>query len=260
MKNLLVILLAVILIQSCTAHRLEKKGFQVNEITEGEEGEKIVGLKIDSLNLETRPRNVLQTKYANHRLSPIYKVNYNLKTGVPFAGSNSFQRSWGNNSDGNVWNRNFMPGLEAVYGYNFINISHFDRNTKLQNEFFEQPVLIKTFYFPAFSNDTLNHLPVNRDYYMVSVYDEDTNKDGFITVKDLRRLYLFNLNGKFVAPLIPKDYFVMNSEYDSPNDIMYVFAKKDANDNGQMEQEEPTHIFWIDLKNPENNGVQYQNK
>lgn len=236
------------------------KGIQVNEISEDEDGEKKVGLPIDSLKFETRPRNVLPTKHANHRLTPIYKVNYHKKTGKPYFGSNSYHTSWSyERSDGNVWNYNYMPGFKAVYGYNFVNVSHYNNETKTQNEFFPSPVLIKTLYFPAFSNDTLNHQPVERNYYMVSVYDEDTNKDGFINFKDLRRFYLFDIDGKQKSALVPKSYTVMSSEYDSANDYMYVFAKKDANKNGNADVDEPIHIFWIDLKNPELNGVQYIN-
>lgn len=95
---------------------------------------------------------------------------------------------------------------------------------------------------------------------MVSVYDEDSNKDGFISVKDLRRFYYFDINGKNKKALIPKNYSVMSSEYDSANDYMYVFAKADTNKNGQMENNEPIDIFWIDLKNPENIGIQYKSE
>ena len=41
---------------------------------------------------------------------------------------------------------------------------------------------------------------------------------------------------------------------------MYVFARLDQNQNGKMEYLEPTHVFWIDLKNPDNRGVQYDGK
>lgn len=121
-------------------------------------------------------------------------------------------------------------------------------------------MLIKTVYYPAFSKDTLNYQPIQRDYYMVSVYDEDSNKDGYINVRDLRRLYHFDIDGKNQQALIPKDYSVLSSEYDSANDYMYIFARKDSNENGQMETDEPMDIFWIDLKNPENVGMQYQSE
>ena len=261
MKRLISIFFLVALLQGCKDNSMEKKGFQVNEISEDEQGKKIVGLPIDSLKLETRPGNILLTKHPNHRLTPIYKVNYIKKTNEPFIGSNEFHTTWNDGREaGNNWNNNFMPGFSAVYGYNLINISHFNNLEKSQNEFFEKPVLIRTLYYPAFSNDTLNYQPVKRDYYMVSVYDEDTNKDGFINVKDLRRLYLFDINGILQKELIPKNYYIMSSEYDPDNDFMYVFAKLDQNKNGQMELQEPTHIFWVDLKNPENNGALYKNE
>lgn len=243
----------------CQNDHLEKKGFQVRDISEDENGKKIVGLNIDSLKLETRPRNVLLTSSSKHRISPIYKVNYHKKTKKPFTGSNSFHTSWNNNyEEGNNWNHNFMPGFMAVYGYNFVNISHFNNETKVENKLFSKPVLIKTLYYPSFSKDTLNFKAVNRNFYMVSVYDDDSNKDGYINVNDLRKLYYFDINGANQRNLIPENYSVLSSEYDSANDFMYVFAKLDKNENGQIEQEEPTDVFWIDLNNPENTGLQYK--
>jgi len=261
MKRILTIVLLSCLILSCSKNKIEKKGFQVSEIIEDESGQKIVGLNIDSLKLETRPRNVLLTNNPAHRITPVYKVNYHKKTNKPFSGSNAFHTNWENDYEGgNNWNNNFMPGFEAIYGYNFVNISHYNNETKTENKLFDKPVLIKTLYYPAFSKDTLNHEPVNRRYYMVSVYDEDSNNDGFINVKDLRRFYHFDIEGKNKRNLIPKNYSVMSSEYDPANDFMYVFAKVDKNQNGQMEQGEPTDIFWIDLRNPENVGIQYKSE
>jgi len=150
-----------------------------------------------------------------------------------------------------------MPGIEAVYGYNLVNISHYDIVTNKQNNFFERPVLIKTLYYPSLSKDTLNSEPVKRNYYMVSVYDEDTNKDGFINVKDLRRLYLFDIYGVKQKALVPVNYSVVKSEYDAANDFMYVFAQLDLNKNGQINAGEQTHIFWINLKDPTKSGREY---
>jgi len=261
MKNIITLLLLA-LFCACTNRNVEKKGFQVSEITENEEGEKVVGLPIDSLQLATKPRNVLLTKHPVHRLTPMYKVNYDKKSGKPFTGSNAFHPnywSYGEN-EANNWNNNFMPGFAAVYGYNFVNVSHFNNATEQEKEFFARPVLIKTLYYPAFTKDTLNRLPVTRDYYLVSVYDEDTNRDGFINVKDLRRFYHFDLDVTKRTRLIPENYSVLSSEYDPKNDYMYVFARIDENGNGQMEYEEPTHIFWIDLRDPASRGVQYRGR
>jgi hypothetical protein len=261
MYKLITITILAIGITSCSENKLEKKGFQVSQITEDESGQKIVGLNIDSLKLETRPRNVLLTKNSEHRLTPIFKVNYHKKTKKPFTGSTAYHTKWYDDYEaGNNWNYNFMPGFEAVYGYNFVNVSHYNNQSKKENKLFNKPVLIKTLYYPAFSKDTLNYIPVNRRFYMVSVYDEDSNNDGFINTKDLRKLYYFDIEGNNKRNLIPRNYSVMSSEYDSANDYMFVFAKEDKNKNGQMEEHEPTAIFWIDLNNPENSGIQYHSE
>ena len=258
--NKLASILLIFIFFSCSDDGVEKKGFSVNETRADDEENLANGLPEDTLGFQTKPRNILLTRHIEHRLTPIYKVNYNKRTKKPFTGSSHFHFNyWGyENQQGNNWNNNFMPGFEAVYGYNFVNISHYNQATKEENIFFEQPVLIKTLYYPAFSKDTLNNTPIIREFYMVSAYDEDTNQDGFVNVKDLRRLYHFDLDARRKFLLVPNNYSVMSSEYDPENDLMYVFATLDENENGQMEYEEATHVFWIDLKNPENRGIQFK--
>ena len=103
----------------------------------------------------------------------------------------------------------------------------------------------------------MNSKIVKRNYFLVSVYNDDTNKDGFINLKDLRRFYLFDNNGEKQKQLIPANYSVFKSEYDSDNDFMFVFARLDKNNNGQIDDNEPINIFWVDLKDPTKTGQQY---
>ena len=258
MKNLIVIVTLVTVITSCS-NKKHEKGFQVSITTESNDTEQNTGLSKDSLKFETRPSGVLLTGVPNVRLTTIFKVNFDKKNKETFVGSNSFHYSYygENPAIGNNWNSNLMPGFEAVYGYNMVNVSHYDIQENKQKYFFEKPVLIRTVYFPTFSKDTLNHKPVSRDYFIVTVYNDDTNKDGFINLKDLRRMYLFDIHGKKQKALVPENYSVFKSEYDSGNDFMYVFAQLDANENGQRDEGEPIHIFWIDLKNPHKTGRVY---
>ncbi|MBO9703110.1 MAG: hypothetical protein J7604_23050 [Sporocytophaga sp.] len=252
-------LTAFLILTACSSEKLEEKGFSVaSQESSTTEETNVDGFSKDSLHIETRPSNVLLTGIPKYRISTIYKVNYKDDQ-ASFIGNNEF---YGNDkeigrSNGNQWNYNFMPGLQAVHGYNLVNISHYNTETQTQKNFFEKPVLIKTFYYPSFSKDTLNHKPVNRNYYLISVYNEDTNKDGSINLKDLRRLYYFDIDALNKKPLIPVNYSVVKSEYDPANDYMYVFAKIDANKNGISEDKEAIHIFWIDLNAPERNGRQY---
>lgn len=260
-KKVVGLILLVICFASCSDNKIDKKGFQVSEILEDENGKKIVGLNIDTLKLETRPSKVLLTANSEHRLIPLFKVNYDSKTKEPFIGSIDYHANWDIEYDkGNNWNNNLMPGFEAIYGYNLVNVSHYNNQTKMENKLFDKPVLIKTLYYPTFSKDTLNFEPVNRKYYMVSVFDEDTNKDGYINIRDLRRFYLFDSEGKNKRNLIPTNYSVFRSEYDSANDFMYVYAKFDKNNDGKTQKGEPIAIFWIDLKNPDDVGIQYKSE
>jgi len=255
-KTFILISLTILTLYSCNS-KLEKKGFQVYTDETTEENHAV---ELDSMLFKTRPVNVLLSKSKEHRLSPIFKINYNKKTKKYFTGSNYFHYSYrydNDTLDGENWNDNFMPGLSALHGYNIVNISHFNTINKTSNTFFEEPVLVKTLYFPASTKDTLNFKPISRNYYLVSVYDEDTNKDGFINIKDLRHFYYLDYNAENKQALIPKNYSVMSSEYDNENDFMYIFAREDTNNNGKMDIIEPIHIFWISLKNPLENGKVY---
>ncbi len=253
------ILTLVYLMTGCSSGKFEEKGFQVGPTSDNTENEQTNGLNSDSLKIDTRPSNVLLTGVPNVRLTTIYKVNVNNKDNSTFIGSNTFhyRNEEAEGEKGNNWNNNLMPGIEAVYGYNMVNISHFDIKENKQKAFFEKPVLLRTLYYPTFSKDTLNFKPVNRNYFLVSVYNDDTNKDGFINQKDLRRLYLFDINGVKQKALIPENYSVFKSEYDPENDFMFVFAQLDSNNNGRQDGEEPIHIFWINLKDPNKTGRQY---
>lgn len=240
---------------SCS-NKLQPKGFAVTP-AENISDSKIDGIPQDSLIFPTRPSSVLLTGIPQYRLATIYKVNYR-KDKTTFIGSNDFYSNYQEEeSEGNRWHDHLMPGFEAVSGYNMVNVSHYDTVRQRQKNFFEKPVLIRTLYYPSFSKDTLNYKLVNRNYFMISVYDEDTNKDGFINVKDLRRFYLFDIYAENKKALISTNYSVYKSEYDQANDFVYIFAKLDENKNGQIEELEPIHIFWIDLKNPERTGRKY---
>jgi len=238
-------------------NKLEEKGFAVVPSENAEEN-KADGISKDSLIFPTKPSNVLLTGIPRYRLTTIYKVNFN-KDKTTFIGSNDYHFNYEKlgETNGNQWNYNYLPGFEAVYGYNMVNVSHYDIETQKGKSFFNKPVLIKTLYYPSFSKDTLNYRPVNRNYFMISVYDEDTNKDGFINVKDLRHFYHFDIAANSKRNLVPANYSIYKSEYDPANDFVYLFAQLDENQNGLIDEGEAVHIFWIDLKNPEKTGRQY---
>jgi hypothetical protein len=143
-----------------------------------------------------------------------------------------------------------MPGINLLQGYNLLNLAHYDMKTEKTNLLFEHPVLVKSLYYPSFIQDTLYGEPVNRDYFLVSAYDTDTNQDTLINRHDLRRIYHFNASCTERQLLLPQEYSVIRSQYDPRNDAMFLFAKLDANKNGTIDKQEPLHVFWISLKTP----------
>ena len=262
MKKTIFILISIILI-SCTEknEKFKDKGFQVDEIeSENAEVNSENAIKNDSLNFKSKSVDVLLTGNKNIRFSPIYKVNYSEKEKKFFTGSNDFHYGYNddNPKDGNNWN-SLIPGFEALFGYNLVNIFHFNHTENRGKKLFKKPVLIKTCYYPSFKVDTLNFKTIQRNFYMISAYDEDTNKDKYINNKDLRRFYLFDINGENLGEIVPKNYSVIGAMYDSGNDYLYIDAKLDSNNDGKISEHEPVSIFYLDLKNPMNKGLFYKN-
>jgi len=194
----------------------------------------------------TQPNSVLITGLKSHRLVTIYKVTEtNSKKD-----RSSYSKYTDDNSNTNKYLIHYMPGFDILYGYNLLNIAHYDLESEKLNLLFDNPVLIKTLYYPSFLQDSLDKKPINRNFYLVSVYNEDTNKDSIINNKDLRRFFYFDSSTKLRIQLVPNDFSVIRSQYDSKNDIMYLFARHDLNKNGSEDKNEPINIFWFSLKSP----------
>lgn len=194
----------------------------------------------------TVPNAVIETGLADHKLVTIYKSRAEKQNDEHFRFSKS-------SYDDNVNNDNvahFMPGIDILYGYNLLNIAHYDLHSRKLNYFFKSPALIKTLYYPAFETDSVDHKAIVRNFYLVSAYDEDTNKDSVINRKDLRRFYHFDSTSTFKTLVIPANYHVIRSQYDYKSDLMYIYASLDENKNGTRDKKEKIHIFWLDLKNP----------
>lgn len=250
--QILFYLLALGILVSCSKGKVKETEEQVAVVAEGGyevTNDSMLNTIIGNATMKqvpTFPNKVILTGLGNHRLVSIYKSKPGVEPIIKVA-----DYSYEEGENGDESSEYFMPGITILYGYNLLNIAHYDLTTEKGNLLFNHPVLIKTLYYPSFEQDSLDNQPINRDYYMVSVYDEDTNKDSLINKWDLRRFYHFNANGNNKTLLIPADYSALRSQYDSKNDLMYIFARKDENKNGIPEKKEPVHVFWFSLKNPQ---------
>jgi len=201
--------------------------------------------------LSTSTNSVLLTGIDKIRLLTIYKINQNRDKNIGFEEGTTFYNDSEAKDKEGLFNY-FMPGIDIINGYNMINIGHYDLEKEKLSYLFQKPVLIKTLYFPGIKSDSLNGKPIKRNFFMVSVYDEDTNKDSLINNKDLRKIYHFDeINSKKTA-LIPVQYSAIRSTYDYKNDIYYIYTKYDSNKNGFADKTEPISVFWLKLTEPLN--------
>lgn len=204
-----------------------------------------------SINITTStPANVILTGIANEKLIPIYS-KFKVGTVGAVAAVRKYS-SYDVSEYDNTTNEyeHFMPGLDVLYGYKLLNIAHYNLKENKLSYFFKTSALIKTLYYPATIQDSIGKQPINRNYYLVSAYDQDTNKDSLINKKDLRHFYCIEANNSIKTLLVPKGYSVKKSQYDFKDDLMYLYATHDSNNNGSVEENEPTHIFYINLKQP----------
>lgn len=258
-KYLTVILILSATFLSCSPNKPEQKEEQIRitdtvATVEGDSMINSVKGNIAFSHLATTPNSVILTGLPNHRLVTVYKTRIvksaNGRKYVSSYGSYSSYETYDDDGDDEEDDDHFMPGIDIIYGYNLLNIAHYDLKTEKLNYFFDRPALIKTLYYPCFEQDSLNDRPVNRDYYLVSAYDEDTNNDTLLNNKDLRKFYFLSADCNIKINLLPTGFSAIRSEYDPGNDVMYIFARQDTDNNGMGDPLEPIHIFWISLKSP----------
>ncbi len=198
------------------------------------------------------PGSIILTGHKNIRLIPIQKAQSEnkIKTREISYSSYGYEYNYEYEREIEGGYHFYYPGIDIIFGYNLINISHYDIIKDSLSNLFEKPVLIRAIYYPALNQDSLYNKPITRDYFLCSVYNEDTNKDSIINKKDLRRFFYFSLDNKKKQLLIPENYSVLRANYDAPNDHLYIYAILDNNNNGIIEKTEDMHIYMIPLFDP----------
>lgn len=254
MKNTLyAFITSILLLSACTGSGRKDKIEQIKPELDGDSvamndtmANGLMEMKSMS-EISTFPHTVLLTGMQRFRLVPVYKSVRDKEATLSI--SKTRYDSYEANEEG-MSDEHFMPGIDILYGYNLLNIAHYDFQTLKTRFLFDHPVLVKTLYYPCFEQDSLNGQPVNRNYYLVSAYDSDTNKDTLLNKNDLRHFFLINDSANHKMEVIPSDYSVVRSEYDPGNDFMYIFAKQDENKDGTISKSESTRVFYLNLKNP----------
>lgn len=251
MKNLCFAFL-VLIISACNQSETQKKPDELT-LSEAEaesafDSTNYIGNAQSFQQLITSPNSVRITGIENVKLIPIYKIRKTSNRDIQYnEGSSYYEYNYEGETQREDRFHYFMPGIEIIEGYNLINIAHYDVTNEKLSYFFMKPTLINVVYFPGPEKDSLGVTPVKRNFFLVSAYDEDSNGDSLINKKDLRKFFYINETNSVKKQLIPKHHSVQRSTYDYKSDIMYIYTRYDMNENGQIEKNEPVHIFWISL-------------
>ncbi len=245
----LYVLLSFSLLLSCNDDRPEEKGQSISIA----EIDTTVSTGLKSSNsftqLNTTPNAIILTGIPDVRLISIYKIPIKNDKNILYDEGTTYDER-DENEFAEVNYGYYMPGIDIIRGYNLVKIGHYQIDKDSLSYFFNRPVLIRTLYFPGVKNDSLEKKPMLRDFFLVSVYESDTNNDSIISNKDLRRFYFISERNAEKISLLPENFSSIRSTYDHKQDIMYIHARHDQNKNGSAEKEEPVTIFMLDLRNP----------
>lgn len=245
MKSIIFSLFITLLLSCNNKEPKESISVNSNEYSSDSESDTMSSIETSSAfkNINTIAKDIIQTGIDEIRLISVHKAKVNNNEII-------YHKSYRYDNDGNSTQVSLFPGFDIIFGYNLINLSHYNSLTEKKGLFFSKPVLIKSLYYPTQRMDSIAKKPIKRNYFLVTVYDEDNNKDSFLNKRDLRKLYYYTIDNSSRTMLIPLGYSVYKSVFDEKNDAMYVYAKLDENKNGTINEKESAHIFKLDLKNP----------
>ena len=230
--------------------KVKDQSISLSETTAGFDTSSGINSSNNFTQLNTTPNDLVLTGNDKIRLLPIYKIPQSQDKNILYDQGTSFDTEKEILREDDY--RYYMPGIDIIKGYNLVNIGHYNSDKGLLSYFFKKPVLVRTLYFPGVYKDSLNKKEINRNFFLVSAYNEDTNNDSLINNKDYRRLFYIDILNETQISLLPNDYSAIRSSYDFKNDVMTIRARKDTNKNGDLEKTEPISIFLLDFKNPTN--------
>jgi hypothetical protein len=198
--------------------------------------------------LTSAPNEIILTGMNDVRLFSIYQIHANSNKNILYDEGTTYNNSEEIEEEDNF--KYFMPGIDIIKGYNLINIGHYSVSKDTLTYFFDKPVLVKTLYFPGLRPDSLLGKAAKRNFFLVSAYTKDSNKDSLINNKDLRQFYFINADNSQKLELLPDNTSAIRSLYDYKNDFMFIHARIDLNKDGAASPLEPVSIYLLDLKMP----------
>ena len=108
----------------------------------------------------------------------------------------------------------------------------------------DKKILIKslTFLRKIFDN--------TKDQLLVyEIFDKDTNQDGKINSKDIKSLYISQVNGNDFQKLTSINHELINWKIVESNNSLYFREIEDTNKDGEFDKKDLIHYRFVDLTN-----------
>ncbi|TXK76886.1 hypothetical protein [Mesonia sp. K4-1] len=86
-----------------------------------------------------------------------------------------------------------------------------------------------------------------KQYLLYTVYDNDSNADQKINYQDLRSLYMSEINGQGFKKLTPDFQELINWKIIKSQNRLYFRTIEDIDKNGEFDNEDKLHYFYIDF-------------
>jgi hypothetical protein len=160
--------------------------------------------------------------------------------------------------------KGLKSSYESSQSYTVSNYSEYQIAGYLQNLKFQEigkdtiysltdkPIQIETVtYLKKFADRTKKQLLV------YSIVDMDTNKDNKLDGDDIQALYMSDISGKNFMKLSTDFQELLDWNFITENNKLYFRTIEDTNKNGEFENKDTIHYFYVNLLEKEPKPVEY---
>jgi len=231
MKNYITLLILIISFSACSKHDNRKVIDDVKTISEVKKG-------TNTVDIADLPIHMDSTNYLIHPIGN-YKVRNSRSEYLSGDGYSS-----GNYSVSN-YNGYKIAGDLSNVKFQHINSDELKPLTNAIIRINAMSFLIETFYHSK------------KEYYVYDVIDKDTNADKKLGHNDLKSIYISNGDGSKFKKLSPDFQDVTGWKTITIANRLYFKTIEDTDSNGEFDNKDQTHYFYVDLNQDNSKVVEY---
>lgn len=225
MKKYLLLLLSSFLFISCFVDNKPKIVHDAKESSEKDEFKENASL----MNIADLPIEIDSVEYLLH---PIGKyVVKDRKTGVVYKSSNYGGKSFSVSSFGSY----------NVSG-NMSNILFQHKDSQQLTSLTDKELRIGS---ALFLREIFNN--IKKQFLVYEVVDKDTNADGELDLKDIRTLYISNIDGSKFMKLTKPNRELLDWRVLETKNRLYIKTIEDVNKDGDFDNKDRLHFSYINL-------------